>query len=41
MLMVVNDLNCVTNKMTKLNKIDKTYDLFEHKNKIRTYLRKT
>jgi len=26
--------------MTKLNKIDKNLDLFEYKNKIRTYLTK-
>jgi len=26
--------------MTKLNKIDENWDLFEHKNKIRTYLTK-
>jgi len=38
--MAVNDLNGVSKKGTQLNKIDKIWDLFEHKTKIRTYLKK-
>jgi len=37
--MTVNDLNSISKK-TQLNKIDENCDLFEHKNKIMTYLTK-
>jgi len=38
--MAVNDLNGVSKKKNQLNKIDENYDLFEHKTKIRTSLKK-
>ena len=34
LFIVVNNLNDVSKKRTKLNKIDENQDLFEHKNKI-------
>jgi len=40
LFIAVNDLNGVSKKMTKLNKIDENLDLFEHKTKIMTYLTK-
>jgi len=38
--MTVNDSKSVKKKKTILNKTNKNYDLFEHQNKIRTYLTK-
>jgi len=37
--MVINDLNGVSKKNNKLNKINQNLDLFEHKNKINQKLR--
>jgi len=34
LFIVVNDLNDVSKKMIKLNKIDEILDLFEHKTKL-------